>query len=186
MFFLDKEIDKLDVSADRITCLLSSMNEVQVALPGIPGQRSAAHLCAYGVSGGYEAVAVLVLCEVRKLAFYRYKEVFPVSRLDDVVQEGILFVESMGFMLNDLDFKNLSLEDRKRIWDSSPLSKGEGGIPRVAAQPSAAVASPSPSLGEEVTPPNLPPTGGEEKGAMRDFEKRIELSRRMGRLLASF
>ncbi|NLC71226.1 MAG: hypothetical protein GX751_07705 [Desulfuromonadaceae bacterium] len=185
MYFLTKEIEKLDVPLDRIEFLFSAMNEVQVALPGFPGQRSSAYLCAYGVSGGYEAVAVLVLFEVRQLAFYRHKGVSSAGQLEEVIQMGIQFVEAMGFMLNDLDFKNLSLQERERIWDSFPLGKGSGAIPRASDAKAAAKDSPSPPA-EEAAPPRMPLPVGKGQEGVPDYEKRFELSRKMGRLLASF
>jgi hypothetical protein len=186
MFVSAKEMEKLDIPVDRIVWLLSAMNEVQVALPGLPGQRSAAHFCVYSVSKGCEAVVGLVLFEAGKLAFYRYNKVFPAARMEEVIQQGILFVESMGFMLNDLDFGNLSAEERERIWGSCPLSKGSTAIPRPADPPAVTQEPVPPPAVEEMIPPKLPMAGSGEQGEVRSYEKRFELCRRMGRFLASF
>lgn len=185
MFVPANEIEKLDIPVDRIVWLFSAMNEVQVALPGLPGQRSAAHLCVYSVSKGYEAVVGLILFEAGQLAFYRYNKAFPAARMEEVIQKGVLFVESMGFMLNDLDFGNLSFEERERIWGSCPLSRGSGAIPRAAPVAVARGLVP-PSAAEEIIPPKLPMAASGEGGEVRSYEKRFELFRRMGRFLASF
>ncbi|MBN1141902.1 MAG: hypothetical protein JXB25_08950 [Deltaproteobacteria bacterium] len=184
MYFWRKEIEKLDIAVDKIVFLFSSMNDVQIALPGYPCQRSSAYLCAYSVPGGYESMAVLLLHDVRQLAFYCFKEVFPGEKLDDVVQEGILFVESMGFMLNDLDFRSFGPEQRREIWESIPLAKGSAGLPPpVTAAPAPAAAAPA---GEGDIPMSPLLGGGSEEGGRRGYERRLEVCRKLGRLLASF
>lgn len=199
MFIWRKEIDKLDISGDKILSLFTSMNDVQVALPGFPSQRSSAFLCAYAVTGGCEAMAILLLHDLRQLAFYRFKDVFPVEELDAVVQKGVLFLESMGFMLNDMEFKSFGPEQRRQVWETLPLGKGSAAISSSSSPPPPSPSSPASksfsqnlaAVYEEEKAPLLPAMCGRENtdetlSGRRGYEKRFDLCRKIGRLLASF
>ncbi len=123
MFRWQKELDRLVIPARRVLRLQQAFNRIQVALPGIPSQEATAYLCAFGSGKGVRVAAVLHLHASGRLAVYLNDEGEVADRKAAAVfNEGIAFVESMGFMLDDLHFQNLSPEERETMWKSFPLA----------------------------------------------------------------
>lgn len=125
MFQWDKSLKSLDVPAEQLTQLFRSMRDVQLALPGIPAQEASAYLCQYQ---GEDKVGTLVALHLHKnaeLAIYvdNPREVF-VDQAERALDQALMFVESIGFLMNDLDIQLLSASDRTLLWDSLPVRKG--------------------------------------------------------------
>jgi hypothetical protein len=48
----------------------------------------------------------------------------PVSKTDSMLDQGLNFVESMGFLLTDQDIHLLDSEDQQMLWGALPLKSG--------------------------------------------------------------
>lgn len=154
MFVLHKEIQRLEVSAERVLLLQRSLSDIQVAIPGTTSQEATAYLCVFAAGKGYRIVAILHLLSSRRLLFYLNGEGEVQQReANRILKEGIHFVESMGFILSDLDFQRLSPAERTAMWQSLPLKTGI-----VAAPPAAKVVQSSAPV-RPPPPPSAPPTG---------------------------
>lgn len=128
MFVRQKDLERLDVSSQRILRLQRSLNDVQLALPEFPPQAATAYLCAVGTGAGVRVVAALHLHASRRLVFYLDNAgAVPREKAGSLFSGGTQFVESMGFMLGELDFQHLTPEDRSALWDSLPLKTGDAG-----------------------------------------------------------
>ncbi|OHB32557.1 MAG: hypothetical protein A2X84_07855 [Desulfuromonadaceae bacterium GWC2_58_13] len=144
MFEWDKACERLEVAPERVRRLLRSLGDTQVALPGLPSQKSSAYLCAYEDSRGVQVVVVFHLLVSRRLAVYRHDQgrVAP-QNLKAVLDEGMHFAESLGFLLDDQEFHLLDPPAKKDRWNSLPLVHGGGyGLDEPAAAggaPAAAV-----------------------------------------------
>ncbi len=55
--------------------------------------------------------------------------VIPAEQADRGLDQALMFVESIGFLMNDLDIQILSATDRALLWDSLPLRKGSSDRP---------------------------------------------------------
>ena len=127
MFLRDESIQGIDVSADKVVHLFRSMREVQLALPGVSAQQASAYLCQYKQPGGIATVAVFHLHKSGVLAFYfGDPRVIPEQKMDSMLDHGLNFVESMGFLLTDQDIHLLDGADRQMLWESLPLKVGLG------------------------------------------------------------
>ncbi len=130
MYRWQKELDKLAISWRRVLRLQRSFNRIQVALPGFPSQEATAYLCAFGSARGVRVAAVLHLHLSDRLAIYLNDDGEVADRrAATVLSEGVAFVESMGFMLDDLHFQAMAPEEREALWGSLPLTavpKGQG------------------------------------------------------------
>jgi len=125
MFQWDESINRIDVSANKVVHLFRSMREVQLALPGIPAQQASAYLCQYKQSEGIATVAVFHLHKSGILAFYfSDPRVVPEQKMDNMLDQGLNFVESMGFLLTDQDIHLLDDSDQQMLWESLPLKAG--------------------------------------------------------------
>jgi len=125
MFKWDESINSIDVSANKVVHLFRSMREVQLALPGIPAQQASAYLCQYKQPEGIATVAAFHLNKGRILAFYcSDPRVVPEQKMDNMLDQGLNFVESMGFLLTDQDIHLLDDSDQQMLWESLPLKAG--------------------------------------------------------------
>ncbi len=125
MFQWDKSISSIEVEAGKVLHLFKSMREVQLALPGVSAQESTAYLCQYAYGDGVATVAAFHLHKNNVLAFYASDPlVVPVSKTDSMLDNGLNFVESMGFLLTDQDIHLLDAEDQQMLWESLPLRTG--------------------------------------------------------------
>lgn len=133
MFQWDETIRKLDVGAAETLKFFRSMRDVQLALPGLPSQEASAYLCQYQVGKLVATIAVFHLHMSSQLAFYCSdpREVSS-QKAAGILDQGLNFVESMGFLLSDMDIELMDESDREILWESLPLRKGmtpEGGQP---------------------------------------------------------
>lgn len=125
MFQWDKTTDKLIVEAAEALKLFRSMRDVQMALPGLPAQEASAYLCQYRAGTLVTTVAVFHMHDSNQLAFYFSdpREVSP-ARAESLLDQGLNFVESMGFLLSDMDVELMDPADRQMLWESLPLRRG--------------------------------------------------------------
>ncbi len=125
MFQWDKSINAINIPASTVLHLFRSMREVQLALPGVPAQQASAFLCQYQVEGGVGTIAVFHLQKSQVLAFYcSDPPVVPEQKTDGMLDQGLNFVESMGFLMTDQDIHLLDEADQGMLWASLPLMAG--------------------------------------------------------------
>ena len=138
MFQWDKSINAVYVPANRVVSLFRSMRDVQLALPGVSAQQASAYLCQYQTEEGIATVAVFQLHKTSLLAFY-YSDprVVAEQKADSMLDQGLNFVESMGFLLTNQDLHLLDETDQEMLWASLPLQAGlpeqEASLPDAAA-----------------------------------------------------
>lgn len=142
MFQWDKSISRLEVTAGDVIHLFRSVSDVQLALPGLPAQPSTAYLCQYRAAGRVVTAAVLHLVSSDRLAFYRdtLGGVAP-EQAPAMLDQALNFVESMGFLMTDLDYQLHADLERGALWAALPLPQGVRGKPGGLPRPSAATAA---------------------------------------------
>lgn len=179
MFVWDKSIQKIDVAAGQVVQLFRSMRDVQMVLPGLPVQLASAYLCQYKTSSGIATLAVFHMQKSQHLAFYSSQPgVVDESKSEDVFASGLNFVESMGFLLSDMDLHLLSEQDRFMLWESLPVTQGaepQTTAPAVAPEPQAlpanVVQAPRP-----VATPAVPQVAVEPDGASGSPDRPDQIS----------
>lgn len=125
MFFLQKEMERLDIPEERVLCLYRSLGDATVALPGFSAQRTTAYLCIYKGAKGVRIAVVLHLKTSGRLAFYLNEEGEVGKRqAPKILDAAIYFGESMGFMLNDMEIERLPAEERSALWQALPIQRG--------------------------------------------------------------
>jgi hypothetical protein len=157
MFQWRKEMDRLDIPATQVFHLERSLSAVQVALPGLPSQEATAYLCVFSSDKGLRVALVLHLHTSRRLAFYLREGVdAPQREAGRLIEEGVNFAESLGFMLSNVDFRKLATQQRSALWNSLPLKNGVESSATVKADASG---------GEEEPLPAAPLSSSPEKSA---------------------
>lgn len=125
MFQWDKSINAINIPVSKIVHLFRSMREVQLALPGVPAQQAAAFLCQYQATNGIATAVVFHLHKSHVLAFYFSEpRIVPAQKIDSMLDQGLNFVESMGFLMTDQDMQLLNQADQEMLWESLPLMSG--------------------------------------------------------------
>ena len=121
----DKSISELNIPASDVLHLFRSMREVQMALPGLPAQQASAYLCQYRFQDGVATVVVFHMHKSEVLAFFPTDpHVAPEDKIDRMLDKGLGFVESMGFLMTDQDIHLLDDSDQEMLWSSLPLKSG--------------------------------------------------------------
>jgi hypothetical protein len=121
VFEPDPSIRFIPASREQVVALVESINQPQVSIPGKEPQTVQGFLCGLrNPSGSFSIFVSLFLprsgenvvyvCDRRELGMEEYR---------DVEIEGLHFLESMGFMLDNLNFRNLAppqqVETLKRV-----------------------------------------------------------------------
>lgn len=141
MFDLQENLLCLDLPTRRIKYLYQAMGQVQLAIPGFPTQAVAAYMAAFSTDEGQgiRVAIALYLKESARLVFYLNEAgELSADQVEDVLEDGVIFIESMGFLLNSLEFESLSKKEREELWHSLPLRKGIIAPPPVAETESTA------------------------------------------------
>ena len=127
MFVQHKQLKFLNVPASKISRLNTSAYSIQLALPGYVPQMAAAYLVA--LAGGAKVLVVvgLHLAESKASVFFVPKQgEVAVEDAERVFEEGFVFAESMGFVLNETDFHLMSSQDQQALWAAMPISRLAG------------------------------------------------------------
>ncbi len=125
MFQWNKSINAINLPASKVMHLFRSMREVQLALPGVSAQQASAFLCQYQAEEGVATVAIFHLHKSKVLCFYFSDPlVVPMQKIDSMLDQGLNFVESMGFLMTDQDIHLLDVADQEMLWASLPIKAG--------------------------------------------------------------
>lgn len=122
MFVQHKQLKVLNLPASRVARLNSSGCNVQMAFPGYPPQMCAAYLVSLSSNGKVLVLVAFYLSESRQSIFFVPKEgEVAVEDAERMFEEGFVFAETMGFVLNETDFHLLSTEGQKKLWAALPI-----------------------------------------------------------------
>jgi len=164
MFHPEPSLTWVPATKEQVVAIIESINQPQVSIPGKPPQTVTGHLCALrNASGTFSIyVALHVPRTGENVVYVHDRRQVTLEEYRDVEIEGLQFLESMGFMLDNLNFRNLSPEVQEQTVRRIPLF---GGRPAPTAPPP----SPKTSLGMQAVGqpapgPSMsnvfPPTGG--------------------------
>lgn len=123
MFKWQEEVDHLDIPANRVLRLHRSLNEVQIALPGVPSQEATAYVCAFSAKAGLTVTIAMHLKSSQRIAFFFHRNADSGRSAKDLMSEALDYAESMGFSLADTDYHLASESRREEMWAECPLSK---------------------------------------------------------------
>jgi len=146
VFRPEASITHLPVTRDQVVAVVESINQPQISVPGKPSQAVRAHLC--GVRNPAGTFSIYVGLHLPKsgenVVYVAEKAQLTVEEYRAVEVEGLHFLESMGFMLDNLNFRNLSPEMQEQTFQRIPLFH--------PPRPPAPAATPPPSPGPAAQP----------------------------------
>lgn len=121
MFQPDPSIRFIPASREQVVALVESINQSQVSIPGKSPQAVQGFLCGLrNPSGTFSIFVALHLPRTGENVVYLHpRRELDLDEYREVEIEGLHFLESMGFMLDNLNFRNLAqaqqVETLKRI-----------------------------------------------------------------------
>jgi hypothetical protein len=133
VFALDEKLRAISASRDQIVALHQSLNTPHVAIPGKKAGPVQAFIAGVRGTGGFSVFVYLYLEEVPDCAIYvssRRSVSLEEYRAEE--REAIGFVESMGFMMDTMNFRSLNAESQADLMRTLPMFKRE-----LRAQPAA-------------------------------------------------
>lgn len=123
MFRPDPTLTHVPATRERVVALIESINQPQISIPTKPPQAVQAHLAALRNAGGTFSVYVgLYLRQSGENVIYAHdRREVPVEAYPEVELEGLQFLESMGFMLDNTNFRNLAPEAQEQTIRRVPM-----------------------------------------------------------------
>ena len=115
MFELNESISNIVADKNRIIEIFRSVNDSQVQIPGFDSQNSSSFVVSLTENGEIKIYIFLFLKESLKGIVYTTDEKIKKNNYVDMRNDAIFFLESMGFMLENMDFRKLPDEEKDRI-----------------------------------------------------------------------
>ncbi len=143
----EPSITWVPAAREQVVAVIESINQPQVSIPGKASQQVSGHLCGVRNANGTFSIYVgLHLPKSGESVIYVHdRRQLTVDEYRDVEVEGLQFLESMGFMLDNLNFRNLSPEVQDDTLRRIPLlskPRPPGEAPAgAAARPAATTSS---------------------------------------------
>ncbi|MHB1846849.1 MAG: hypothetical protein ACYCWW_18670 [Deltaproteobacteria bacterium] len=140
MFSIDPKLSHLSAKREQIVAILESVNQPIVAIPGKAPQPVQAHVCGLrNPNATFSIYIYLLLAQTNDQVVYVYSDPqFPLEHYRDAEAEALQFVESMGFMVENLNFRTQPPEAQEEILARVPaFSAPEAKAPEKPSGPSA-------------------------------------------------
>lgn len=123
MFEVDPDKVWVDPAAGPVTNVIQSLNTPLVAAGPHPAEAVQSWIIARQAAGGgaFDIAVFFHLTESNQAVLYRWDGgPVPPPQLDYVQEEALSFCESMGFMMDDLNFGSLAPDARGQLLESLP------------------------------------------------------------------
>ena len=138
MFAIDQRLRGLPASREQVAAVLHSVNAPHLAIPGKPAGPAQAFIVGFRGAAGVAMFIYLYLAEAQECAVYipeRHRGDPPPT---DPQADALAFVESMGFIMDDLSFSGLPREEQDRLLRTLPVFLAD---PKLAPSSQASKAS---------------------------------------------
>ena len=123
MFTPDAEILFIPATRDQVAVLVEGINQPQVSIPGKAAQAVTGHLVGLRhASGRFSVLVGLHLPRTGENVIYAHPSgEVGASEFAGLQDEAQAFLESMGFMLDNLNFRNIGTEQQEAALKRIPL-----------------------------------------------------------------
>jgi hypothetical protein len=165
VFRPEASITHLPVLREQVVAIVESINQPQVSVPGKLAQTVVGHLC--GVRNGNGTFSIYIGLHLTRtgenVVYVNERPQLTLEEYRGVEVEGLHFLESMGFMLDNLNFRSLAPDVQEQTFQRIPLFH----LPRPPAPAAAAPVAAAPAAPPAKTPiptpaaaPQAPPDLG--------------------------
>lgn len=122
MFAVDERIRGVPATREKIASLHQSINTPHLAIPRKQAGPAQAFVLGVRVAKGFRVLVYLYLVETADCAVYLSDKSCPTTEeYENQAGEALSFVESMGFMMDDLHFGNQPPEQQDELLRTLPV-----------------------------------------------------------------
>ncbi len=123
MFRPDPSKSHVPARREQVVSVIESINQPQISIPGKAPQAVQAHIVGLrNPSGSFSIFVGLCLRQTGENVVYVHDRAeIPLESYREVEAEGLHFLESMGFMLDNVNFTKLSAEAQAQTLERVPL-----------------------------------------------------------------
>lgn len=133
MFNLDETVRALDATREQVAALFQSINAPHVAIPGRRAGPAQAFIACLRGTQGFTVTIYLFLSESHDCAVYLTDRVAQTPEDYRTLQtDALAFVESMGFMMDNLNYRALPSERQMEVLGSLPMYRSRTATPTAA------------------------------------------------------
>jgi hypothetical protein len=123
VFNPEPSITWVPATREQVVAVVESINQPQVSIPGKASQQVSGHLV--GIRNANGTFSIYVALHLPKsgenVVYVSERRQLTVEEYREVEIEGLQFLESMGFMLDNLNFRNLAPEGQEQTLKRIPL-----------------------------------------------------------------
>ena len=147
MFKIDSSLQFVPASREAVVALVESINQPQVSIPGKTSQAVQGYLCGLrNPNGTFSILVSLFLPKVgENVVYVSDRRQVTLEEYREVEIEGLQFLESMGFMLDNLNFRNLAPAQQESTLKRVPVFSPPRPPAPAPAAPLARAAAPPPA-----------------------------------------
>ena len=122
VFTFDERIRGLPAGKDQVASLYQSINSPHLAIPGKQAGLSQAFIAGLRGQSGYGVFVYLYLADGPDCAVYASdRRNLSATEFEGEENEALGFVESMGFIMDNINFRALSPSDQDSLMRTLPL-----------------------------------------------------------------
>ncbi len=123
MFALHNEITRIHAEREQLVAIIESINTPMVAAANKPLEPAKAFIVGVRNTAGTFSIYVYLhlMQSVECLVFLHDPPEIPLDRYHAVELEALQFVENMGFMVDNLNFRNLTEENQRALMKRLPV-----------------------------------------------------------------
>jgi len=122
MFQQDQKKSWVEAGLDQVAYLATSVNRPVVVPPGRSPEPAQAYVCILRTAKGYEFYIYLHLITSNLGLLYKWdKGAMPKEVVPQIQQSATEFTESMGFMMNDLRWREMNPAQKQDSFNSFPI-----------------------------------------------------------------
>lgn len=159
MFDLDPSLDRIPVSSDAIERVAWSLNLTPVAGTDFAGADARAYAVTASAGGGRSACYVcLYVSSMDRAQVYRHRaNPFSSAEGEAHDEEALEFLQELGFILESIDYRGWSSQERKEWFDKQPPFHPRRPPPETPPVPKETAAAPAAPVGPAAAaPPSVP------------------------------
>jgi hypothetical protein len=123
VFDIHSEIGSIQVGRENIVAIIESINSPMVAAANKPLEPAKAFILGLrNQSGSFSIYIYLHLLQSKECLIYLHDPPeIPMESYHDTELEALQFVESMGFMVDNVNFRNLSPDQQVALMEQLPM-----------------------------------------------------------------
>jgi hypothetical protein len=145
VFNIDERIRGLPAQREQVVALLQSINAPHLAIPGKQAGPAQAYILGLRGTAGFGVFVYLYLAEVGDCAVYiSDNRNLSAEQYEEEEADAMGFVESMGFMMDNTNFRGLPASAQDELLKTLPLFQKD---PRKAAPQAASRGAAKPGAG---------------------------------------